>query len=271
MSSDELSAAARALIEREAPLDEPTELELEQAQSLVYRALGLPLPPGSGAPSLNSPQAASDASPAPGPNPTDAANPVELPAQLAGSTKVAPLLSSTASGLLLTASLFLAANPPALLHPKAISVGDRSWQETAASAAPLPEATLVPSALPTAPPDRAISTVRKVASAPSAPSPVSEAAPVTAREREEEALLVAAAEAQLRAGHFASALALFERHLAKYPSGMLRPETQRGRIHALCASGRRQEGREALASLSSGSKPSARLDALMGTCQVSAP
>ena len=58
----------------------------------------------------------------------------------------------------------------------------------------------------------------------------------------EESMLVAAGEAQLRAGHAANALTLFERALARHPRGTLRVEALAGRALALCRAGRTEAG-----------------------------
>jgi hypothetical protein len=137
--------------------------------------------------------------------------------------------------------LLLTLSQPATERPVAPSATPPA--SVAAPAQPVAAPALAPSAVeadsaptPSAPPPPALVLHP---STPSAPAP-SAARPASASE---EALLVATAEAQLRGGHPAAALALYEQHLREYPKGALRQESQNGRVVALCGLGRTAEAR----------------------------
>lgn len=214
----ELSYESKALIESEGPLDEATPAEIDATHARVLGALG--------------------AIPAPVPSPTPHPTPLAGKAAAATSLKVVGSAIAAAVG---SSALLFALTKPAAQHPAAPSAAPPALLGPAApTAVPAPAASapaeLEPAPTPSAAPSPAtVLHPRK----PSAPAP-SAARPASASE---EALLVATAEAQLRGGHPAAALALYEQHLREYPQGALRQESQNGRVVALCGVGRAAEAR----------------------------
>lgn len=211
----ELSDESRALLESEGPLDEATPAEIEAMHARVVALLA----------------AAPAPAPSPGPEPT------ALVGKVAATTSL-KVVGSVIAAALGGGALLLALNQPA---------SDTSTQP--AASVPVSATPRLPIAPPTAPsagsgaePAPAFSAEPTAVPARSS-KPRAPAASVTTPGASEEALLVAAAEAQLRAGHPAAALALYEQHLREYPKGGLRHESQSGRIVALCGVGRSAEAR----------------------------
>jgi hypothetical protein len=208
----ELSDESKALIESEGPLDEASPAEIEAMHVRVVALLaGVPAPVA-------------------GPDPTPLAGKAAAATSLkvvgtaiaaaVGSSALLFALSQPSSPTLPSASPRASVTAPAPVAAPAIAPSETAAAEPAPSAAPLATPVLRPNK-------------------PSAPAPSAAPAPTAS----EEALLVAAAEAQLRAGHPAAALALYEQHLREYPRGALRQESQNGRIIALCGVGRTAEAR----------------------------
>jgi hypothetical protein len=207
----ELSEESKALIESEGPLDEATPAEIEAMHVRLAAVLA--------------------GVPAPVPSPD--------PAPLAGKAAAATSLKVVGSALVAavgSSAVLFALSQPAAQRP---------------AAPPAPPRVLV------APPAPAIAPSAPARSEPPATSAAAPAAPALRSTKpsapahtgpptpsaSEEALLVAAAEAQLRGGHPAAALALYEQHLREYPQGALRQESQNGRAVALCGVGRTAEAR----------------------------
>jgi hypothetical protein len=217
----ELSDESRALIEAEGPLDEATSLEIEAMRVRVVAALG--------------------AVPAPGPSP----DPTPLAGKAAATASLKVIGSAVAAAVGSSALLFALNQPapePALpaVSAQAPVVALPSPPTAAPAAAPVESIEPAASAAPTA-----VAAPLPRPGKPSAPAASNPAPP--ARSTSEEALLVATAEAQLRGGHPAAALALYEQHLRDYPKGALRYESQSGRIVALCGVGRASEARAEIA------------------------
>jgi hypothetical protein len=207
----ELSEESKALIEREGPLDEATPAEIEAMRARVVALLA--------------------AVPDPGPEPT------ALVGKAAATTSL-KVVGSAIVAALGSGALLLTLNQPA---------SDTSARPSAS--VPLSATPGLPVTQPAAPSsdsggERAPAVSAEPVAAPlRSTKPRAPAASVTAPGASEEALLVAAAEAQLRAGHAAAALALYEQHLREYPKGALRHESQSGRVAALCGVGRSAEAR----------------------------
>jgi hypothetical protein len=258
----DLSPESRALLGREGPLDEPSGAELDARREAIFRALGVPLP----AP-LPSPAADAPAPPQPQPataptHPSGSATPgaSAWPAGAKLALAVAAVVALGAGVLLLSPDAERD-TPPSTLEgapqperadaeapPRDELPGEPSEAAPAdtdvvpaerpsehgdgrrPSHAPLEDA---PAVVPTPEP------VTAAPPPPPPPTPVDELAPDPLSE---ESMLVAAGEAQLRAGHASSALTLFERALARHPSGTLRVEALAGRALSLCRAGRTEAG-----------------------------
>ncbi len=220
----ELSDESRALIEAEGPLDEATPLEIEAMRVRVVALLG--------------------GLPAPAPSPAPDPSPLVGKAAASASLKVVGSAIAAAVG---SGALLFALSQPAPHSPQPsphTSAAVTSALPTPAPLAAPVESVESPVAVPnvSAPP----ATVAAPLLRPGKPSaPAASVPPV--RSASEEALLVATAEAQLRGGHPAAALALYEQHLRDYPKGALRHESQTGRIVALCGVGRSAEARPEIA------------------------
>lgn len=224
----ELSDESRALIEAEGPLDEASSLEIEAMRVRVVAVLG--------------------GLPAPGP----AANPAPDPSPVVG--KVAAGASLKVVGTAIAAAV----GSSALLFALSQPTPDSPVPPPGASAAvtsSLPSPTPLTAPVESAEPPAVVPNVSTPPTTVAAPLPRPAKASATAagssvppvRSASEEALLVATAEAQLRGGHPAAALALYEQHLRDYPKGALRHESQSGRIVALCGVGRSSEARAEIA------------------------
>lgn len=236
----ELSEAARRLIAEEGPLDEPGADELEAKRVRLYGTLGID-------PALVTA----------GPLPSK-------PLVVAPAAKVA-LAIVAATGLSFASVVGLRASTeearPATPTPT-VSVAPRA-AVAAPPAAVTPRAAVPSAAVPTS--QRPAAEVRPVPPAADASAARSRAEPDTL---DEESLLIAAAEAQLRAGHASAALALYERHLATFPRGTLRAESNAGRIASLCKLGREAEGRAELERFASRHPRSPSLPRLRRACGV---
>lgn len=212
----ELSDESKALIESEGPLDEATPGEIAAMHARVVALLaGAPAP-----------------APSPGPDPTP------LLGKAAAATSLKIVGSAIAAAVGSSALLFALsqpAEPPAVASAPPPVVAAPEPPVAAPAVTPSADVALDPPPAPSAAP-AAAAQPRSNKSAVPAPS----VAPPSASE---EALLVATAEAQLRSGHAAAALALYEQHLREYPKGALRHESQSGRIVALCGVGRSAEAR----------------------------
>lgn len=239
----ELSDEARALLAREAPFDEPTPAELERGRHQVFAALGIPLPPVVGVPT-----------PDPVLNPT----PAVASTGLGGGIGLKLFVASLAVGSVVAGVVYskvpepVPRAGPATVQPAAPSVAAPSIQ---------PEAVTEPTPLP--PP--------VVAPVPVTPRPERIAAPRPETPSDalaRESMLVAAAEAQLRAGHPSEALSLFDRYLREHPSGALRHESLAGRIASLCRLGRTEAGRAELARFAERFPRSPSLPRLRSACNV---
>lgn len=141
-------------------------------------------------------------------------------------------------------------------------------------AAPLPPATALVSA----------ATERVVTSPPVAssvePAPQPSAAPVVASPKivksaaplddadalAEESRLLREAQGSLRAGDAAHALALADRHIARFPRGVLRDEAHVTRVQALCALGRVADAKSELALVERTSPRSTALARARASC-----
>lgn len=240
----ELSDEARALLAREAPLDEPTAAELERGRAQVFASLGLPLPA------------------APSSVPAEPSTPEVASAAGAGGSALGVKLAavSLAVGLAI-AGVVVIARRPTTEHPHV-------------NVAPSPTTT-APLPAPVPPPlADVLPETQREADALTPPADSAAARPVPpGRETQRDALatesmLVAAAEAQLRAGHASEALSLFDRYLAEHPRGALRHESMAGRIASLCRLGRLDAGRAELARFSERFPRSPSLPRLGTACGV---
>ena len=221
----ELSDESRALIDAEGPLDEASSLEIEAMRVRVVAALA--------AVPVSAPTPAPDATPLAG---------------KAAATTSLKIVGSAVAAAIGSGALLFALNQPAP-EPALPAVSARP--ALTAPSLPAPVAAPVASVEPPAAMPNVSAAPATVAAPlprpgkPSAPAASSSAPPL--RSASEEALLVATAEAQLRGGHPAAALALYEQHLRDYPKGALRHESQSGRIVALCGVGRSAEARAEIA------------------------
>ncbi len=220
----ELSEESKTLIEDEGPLDEPSQADIDAMHQRVVASLDT-LSPAEPAPA-----------PVPSPAPLAPAT-TSVALKFIGSLVVAAVGSTTLLSLLSTPQAPSSAKSVA---STAVRAQPRASLASAPSASVEPSAPLnsvQPAVSLTGGEPPAVRFVRP--EPPSKPSVLASSAP--ARIASEEALLVAAAEAQLRGGHAAAALSLYERHLREYPGGMLRREAISGRVVALCGVGRTSE------------------------------
>ncbi|MBK6812288.1 MAG: hypothetical protein IPI43_12655 [Sandaracinaceae bacterium] len=270
----DLSPESRALLGREGPLDEASGADLDARREAIFRALGVPPPAALPTPTTDTPTApdpASSAAPASPASmggsawPTGAKVALAIAAALvlgAGALLLSPNAeqgpSDSAEGTPLAAGADAggvtlssgdspealvagdaptvepapepADAPPALRPERAPARGD--VEEAPRAAVTTTPAVVVDPARVTAPPPPLAPPLESADAADElAPDPLSE-----------ESMLVAAGEAQLRAGHAANALTLFERALARHPRGTLRVEALAGRALALCRAGRTEAG-----------------------------
>ncbi len=263
----DLSPESRALLGREGPLDEPSGADLDARREAIFRALGVPPPAALPTPHTHTrttPEPASHATPA---SPASTGG-TAWPAGAKVALVVAAALVLGAGALLLSPDAQPDLRPDA--HESApLEVGVDAG--VAEGDAPLEDPEGDPSAVDdalepveTAPANPAarhdVRHAPQVAEDPPAvmpePDPVTAAPlalptppqPAVAADElapdplSEESMLVAAGEAQLRAGHAANALTLFERALARHPRGTLRVEALAGRALALCRAGRTEAG-----------------------------
>lgn len=212
----ELSEESKALIESEGPLDEATPAEIAAMHARVVALLA-------GAPA-----------PAPSPSP----DPTALLGKAAAATSLKIVGSAVAAAIGSSALLFALSQPS---EPSAVPSAPPPV--VAVPQPPVAAPAVTPSAGLALEPAPALSAAPAPAAQPRSSKPVAPVPSVAPPSASEEALLVATAEAQLRSGHAAAALALYEQHLRDYPKGALRHESQSGRIVALCGVGRSAEAR----------------------------
>lgn len=237
----ELSEEARALIAREAPLDEPTAAELERGRAQVFAALGLPVP----------------TTPITPPDPTPVATAPAATAGVSLGTKllaVSLAVGSVVAGVVVYRGAPTSPEPrggpprPAVVETPSVAVPSSQPEVVAPEPAPvLPLPTPAPAPTP-----------RVAAPRPAEPNDALAT----------ESMLVAAAEAQLRAGHASEALSLFDRYLREHPSGALRHESLAGRIAALCRLGRTDQARAELDRFATRFPRSPSLPRLRAACHV---
>lgn len=276
----DLSPESRALLGREGPLDEPSGAELDARREAVFRALGVPPP-------APLPTSASDTpalpEPASGPTPGSPTTPgaSAWPAGAKVALAIAAALAVGAGALLLSPDAGRDTPPgtlegapqharldaevqaaDALPHDAPVespeaddALAPVDTQVVPAPPPPARDARPTPQAaveeLPAAMPEPDPGTTAPLA-LPTPPEPDDAADALAPDPLSEESMLVAAGEAQLRAGHAANALTLFERALARHPRGTLRVEALAGRALALCRAGRTEAGqREAARFLAS--------------------
>jgi hypothetical protein len=279
----DLSPESRALLGREGPLDEPSGADLDARREAVFRALGVSLPAALPTPTPDTPtpsEPASSATPASPASTGGAAWPAGAKVALAiaaalvlgaGALLLSPNAeqgpSDSAEGAPLAAGAdadevtlssgdspegLVAGDAPAVepapepadaapaLRPEPAPAHGEVEEAPRAAVTATPAVVLNPASVPAPPPPPAPPLEPADAADELAPDPLSE-----------ESMLVAAGEAQLRAGHAANALTLFERALARHPRGTLRVEALAGRALALCRAGRTEAGqREAARFLS---------------------
>jgi len=251
----DLERESHDLLDLERAEGEPTALELETRRVAVFASLGIPLPtPDASTPAVPSAESASA--------PTVAAS------------GAGP---GTASGISIGAKL-------SIVGLVAITGAAGYFASRPAPSPDRPRIEARPSvAIDEAPRSASVTSMAPEATQPSAPQPETRPASPRAEQRSaqpiprervaesvvpienhepppdeppvaaspadtlsEESMLVAAAEAQLRAGHAAEALSLFDRALARHATGSLRVESLAGRIISLCRLGRTPEGRQEL-------------------------
>lgn len=260
----ELSEEARALLAREAPLDEPTPSELEHGRAQIFATLGLPLPQVSAPPvDGEAVHTATNAGGTPNAVSTEvstATSPSGAGLGLSTKLAIATLLVGTAVGVVAyramraetpvpppadVAAPPVAPTPPQPIEPPPVVAPDPNDTATPPSVEPTVQPTLPRPRVPEAPePNDALAS---------------------------ESMLIAAAEAQLRAGHAAEALSLYDRYLREHPSGALRHESVTGRIAALCRLGRIDAGRAELERFAAQSPRSPSLPRLRAACGVDTP
>jgi len=272
----DLSPESRALLGLEGPLDEPSAAELDVRREAIFRALGVPPPSALPTPTADT---APTPEPATVELPESPQAPVTPPASLGlatswpTGTKLALAFAAAAvlavGGLLLTPDAEEPTQPPDAPAGAPPSVGsdagaeeplpDTSPDDTLAGDTleapdpePLPEPRrdgagerpVAQDAEPQATPNHLLEAAPEVTtSAVNTPTePADTEAGLAPDPLSEESMLVAAGEAQLRAGHATNALTLFERALARHPRGTLRVEALAGRALALCRAGRADAG-----------------------------
>lgn len=233
----ELGPESRRLIDEERLLDEPTPDELESRRRAVFASLGLPLP-----------------------TVPEATVPPELPianeaASAAGTGAGAGTKLAIALGIATISTIgYLALRPPDHADSPTTPVASSPSVDSVIVAPPaVPESpSLPPSEPPVVAPQPVRREVRAIEPERVDPSVVAienhetPPEPLGSDSLSEESMLVAAAEAQLRAGHGSEALSLFDRALARHPTGSLRAEAISGRVASLCRLGRTEEGRREL-------------------------
>jgi len=262
---DDLSPESRALLGREGPLDEPSGAELDARREAIFRALGVPPP----AP-LPSPAADASAPTQPQPATTPTHPSSSTTAGASAWPAGAKLALAVAAVVVLGAGVLLLSPDAERDAPPSTLEGAPQPESADAEVPPRDELPGEPSEAAPAPADTNVVPAERpsergdgrrpphvpledapavvpqpgpVTAAPvdelAPPAPVDELAPDPLSE---ESMLVAAGEAQLRAGHAANALTLFERALARHPRGTLRVEALAGRALSLCRAGRTEAG-----------------------------
>jgi hypothetical protein len=111
---------------------------------------------------------------------------------------------------------------------------------------------------PAAPPALAAPGHVPIATAPVLEAPVVAAQPLQQDRTAQEVALLARATRELRAGHAGKALKALDEHARRFPNGVLSEERRSARAQALCALGRRSEGRGEVAQLPADSPAAAR-------------
>ena len=240
----ELGPESNELLALEREFGEPTASELESRRLAVFASLGIALP-------VDAPPDVEDAPPT---SDTSSAVPGAGATPSAG---LATKLTIVAGLAIAVTSAYLATRSPSPVRPSPANDRPPATSAAVESASPNVEAPQVP--IETVEPARApsITPPRTPIVRETPPERVAEPvvpienhepdpAPPASDSLSEESMLVAAAEAQLRAGHASEALSLYDRALARHASGALRVEALAGRIASLCRLGRTDEGRREL-------------------------
>lgn len=232
---DELDPRSRALLDEEAGLDEPTAAELEATRASVFANLGLPLPPLTPTAPPREPQA---------PPP-----PASSGVAMSGTAKAIVGLfaaATIATVAVVTWPSARPAPPSRVATPAAVPAPTRVTTPEAPTPVAAPQVAVTPPPIDAPRPTVTRPPVNATEIEPEAPPRIDTPEPTPEDLLAEQSMLVAAAEAQLRAGHASEALSLFDRSLARHPTGTLRLESLSGRIAALCRLGRTDEGRAEL-------------------------